>query len=74
MDAVRELCAQTGSSALHRARLEEPHLEAARETHNQVKVRYGQILDDASMLGEAKAGLLALAADCERRSYPAAAR
>jgi hypothetical protein len=72
MDAVRELCAQTGSSALHRARLEEPRLEA-RETCNQVKVRYWQILDDASLRGEANAGLLALAADCER-SDPAAAR
>jgi putative transposase len=41
--------------------------------HAEVKARYWQILDDASSAGEAKAGLLALAADYER-SYPSAAR
>ena len=37
------------------------------------EARYWQVLDDASSVGEAKAGLLALAADYER-SYPSAAR
>ncbi len=41
--------------------------------HNEVKARYWQILDDAGSAGEAKTGLLALAANYER-SYPSAAR
>jgi putative transposase len=41
--------------------------------HAEVKARSWQILDDASSPGEAKTGLLALAADYER-SYPSAAR
>ena len=40
--------------------------------HTDVKARYWQVLDDASSVGEAKTGLLALAADYER-SYPSAA-
>jgi putative transposase len=41
--------------------------------HAEVKARYWQTLDDAGSAGEAKTGLLALAADYER-SYPSAAR
>jgi putative transposase len=41
--------------------------------HAEVKARYWQILDDATSPGEAKAALLALAADYQR-SYPSAAR
>jgi putative transposase len=41
--------------------------------HAEVKARYWHVLDDAASVGEAKAGLLALAADYAR-SYPSAAR
>jgi putative transposase len=41
--------------------------------HNEVNARYWQVFDDAGSAGEAKAGLLALAADY-KRSYPSAAK
>jgi putative transposase len=41
--------------------------------HVEVKARYWQVLDDTGSVGEAKAGLLAIAADYER-SYSSAAR
>ncbi len=39
--------------------------------HRELKARYWQILDDASSVADARAGLVALAADY-RRAYPAA--
>jgi transposase-like protein len=71
--AVRELwpTAERQRCAVHALRnvtskLPERH-------HAEVTARYWQILDEAGTVGEAKAGLLALAADYER-SYPSAAR
>jgi putative transposase len=70
--AVRELWPIAELPALHGPRAQEPDGEAERH-HVEVKARYWQVLDDAASVGEAKAGLLALATDYQR-AYPSAAK